>query len=337
MNAAVRLRSREPLGTRSMMERDTPDFLFSLLILLVIGMLPRFVLSTYWRGVLVVALFYALTAMGWNLLGGYAGQFSVAPAAFVLIGMYTSALLVHYRDWSPAASIPMSIVSTGVIGLLLGWICLRLRGPYLALTTIAFAEVVRALIRFSYDVTRGDLGLSVPQLYSESGRLAYYYTFFSVVVLIQVGLYLLVRSRVGLYLKSIRDDEVAASGRGVNVVLWKTFAFALSSVICGLAGGLYVHFIGLASPEMGLIIQSALMIGMAVIGGMGTLGGPLVGALLLQPLSEYVREFGLQHMVIFSLLMILIIRFWRTGLYGFLKRLAERAIYHGQAKASVDG
>lgn len=336
MNAAVRVRSRERLRSRFLVDRDTPDFLFSFLMLLVIGILPRFVLSTYWRGILVVALFYALAAMGWNLLGGYAGQFSVAPAAFVLIGMYTSALLVHYRDWSPAASIPMSVISTGVIGVLLGWLCLRLRGPYLALTTIAFAEVTRGLIRFSYDVTRGDLGLSVPQLYGEGGRLAYYYTFLAVVALVQVGLYLLVRSRVGLYLKSIRDDEVAASGRGVNVVLWKTCAFALSSVICGLAGGLYVHFIGLASPEMGLILQSALIIGMAVIGGMGTLGGPVAGALLLQPLSEYVREFGLQHMVIFSFLMILIIRFWRTGLYGSLKRLAERAIHHGQTKAAVD-
>jgi ABC-type branched-subunit amino acid transport system permease subunit len=228
---------------------DRLDFLISCLLLLVIGVLPYFVRSTYWRGVLVVALFYALTAMGWNLLGGYAGQFSVAPAAFVLIGMYTSALLAHYGNWSPAASSPMAMVSTGVIGLLLGWLCLRLRGPYLALTTIAFA---------------------------------------------------------------------------------------LSSVICGLAGGLYVHFIGLASPEMGLILQSALIIGMAVIGGMGTLGGPLLGAMLLQPLSEYVREFGVQHMVIFSLLMILILRFWRRGLYGSLRQVAEGAIQHGHAKAAVE-
>ena len=109
----------------------------------------------------------------------------------------------------------------------------------------------------------------------------------------------------------------------------------LEVIVSGIAG--QIKGVGLASPEMGLILQSALIIGMAMIGGMGTLGGPLVGALLLQPLSEYVREFGLQHMVIFSLLMILIIRFWRTGLYGSLKRLAERAISHGQAEAAVDG
>ncbi len=322
-------------GRLSHLGRDSRDFLVSCCLLLVVGLLPLLVRSTYWRGVLVVALFYALAAMAWNLLGGYAGQFSVAPGAFVLIGMYTSALLVHSAGWRPAASIPVSLGSTALIGLLLGWLCLRLRGPYLALTTIAFAEVVRALVRFSYGVTRGDLGLSVPRLYEGTDHLPYYYTFLAVVALGQLGLYLVVRSRAGLYLKSIRDDEVAADGRGVNVVLWKTAAFAASSAGCGVAGGLYVHFIGLASPEMGLIMQSALIIGMAVIGGMGTLSGPLLGALFLQPLSEYVREVGVQHMVVFSLLMILVVRFWRSGLYGGLGRLAEAALRHRWIKSAA--
>jgi branched-chain amino acid transport system permease protein len=224
----------------------------------------------------------------------------------------------------------MSVLSTATIGLLLGWICLRLRGPYLALTTIAFAEIIRGVIRFSYDITRGDLGLSVPKLYSSGGgHLAYYYIFLLVVFIVQIVLYFLIKSKIGLYLQSIRDDEMAASGRGVNVVWWKIFSFSLSSLICGLAGGFYVHFIGLASPEMGLIMNSGLIIGMSVIGGMGTLTGPLVGGLILQPLSEYVRQFGVQHMVVFSFLIIVVIRFWRDGLYGSLKNMLERVIYHG--------
>ena len=310
-------------------DKRTLDLIVSLMSLLIIAILPVFLTSAYWQGVIVVALFYALAAIGWNLLGGYTGQFSIASGAFCLIGMYTSALLVHYLDWNPYLGICMSIVSTAIIGLLLGWVCLRLRGPYLALTTIAVAEITRGVIRFSYDITRGDLGLSVPKLYGGVGHMAYYYTFLLVVVVFQILLYFLIKSKIGLYLQSIRDDEVAASGRGVNVVWWKTFAFAVSSLICGVAGGLYVHFIGLASPEMGLIMNSGLIIGMAVIGGMGTLTGPLIGGLILQPLSEYVREFGVQHMVIFSFLIIIVIRFWRTGLYGSLKRTLERVIYHG--------
>ena len=312
-------------------DKRTLDLIVSLMSLLIIAIIPVFLTSAYWQGVIVVALFYALAAIGWNLLGGYTGQFSIAPGAFCLIGMYTSALLVHYLDWNPYLGICMSVVSTAIIGLLLGWVCLRLRGPYLALTTIAVAEITRGVIRFSYDITRGDLGLSVPKLYSGGvGHMAYYYTFLLVVVVFQILLYFLIKSKIGLYLQSIRDDEVAASGRGVNVVWWKTFAFAVSSLICGVAGGLYVHFIGLASPEMGLIMNSGLIIGMAVIGGMGTLTGPLIGGLILQPLSEYVREFGVQHMVIFSFLIIIVIRFWRTGLYGSLKGMLERVIYHGQ-------
>lgn len=330
MNVSVNLRTYWEKSRQVIEEKRALDLILSLMSLLIIAILPIFVTSAYWQGVLVVALYYALAAIGWNLLGGYTGQFSIAPAAFCLIGMYTSALLVHYWGWSPQLGILMSIVSTAIIGLLLGRICLRLRGPYLALTTIAFAEITRGVIRFSYDITRGDLGLSVPTLYGRGGsHLAYYYTFLLVVVIVQILLYLLIRSKIGLYLQSIRDDEVAASGRGVNVVWWKTFAFTLSSLICGLAGGLYVHFIGLASPEMGMIMQSGLIIGMAVIGGMGTLGGPLIGGLILQPLSEYVREFGVQHMVIFGFLIIIVVRFWRAGLYGSLKNMLERVVYHG--------
>ncbi len=330
MNQNINLRTYREKIRQFIEEKRALDLILSLIILLIIALLPFFITSAYWRGILIVALYYALAAMGWNLLGGYTGQFSIAPAAFSLIGMYTSALLVYYWDWAPYQGIIMSVISTGIIGLLLGWICLRLRGPYLALTTIAFAEIIRGVIRFSYDITRGDLGLSVPKLYGGGGsHLAYYYTFLIVVAITQISLYFLIRSKIGLYLQSIRDDEVAASGRGVNVVWWKTFAFVLSSLICGLAGGLYVHFSGLASPEMGLIMQSGLIIGMAVIGGMGTLGGPLIGGLILQPLSEYVREFGVQHMVIFAFLIIIVVRFWRAGLYGSLKNMLEKAIYYG--------
>jgi branched-chain amino acid transport system permease protein len=306
------------------MKRLRIDLYVSLGIFVILALLPLLVSSPYWMGVLVVALYFCLAAMGWNLLGGFTGQFSIAPAAFSMIGMYTSAMLVYYLGWSPIQGIPLSILSTGIIGFFLGWICLRLRGPYLALTTIGFAEIVRGLIRFSYDITRGDLGLSVPKLFPAGGHLAFFYLFLAVVICVQLMLYFVIRSKIGLFLQSIRDDEVAASGRGVDVVWWKTFAFTLSSMICGLAGGLYVHFIGLASPETGLIMQSGLIIGMAVIGGMGTLSGPLIGGLMLQPLSEYVREFGVQHMLIFSLLIILCIRFWREGLFGSVRILLGR-------------
>jgi|DewCreStandDraft_2_1066082.scaffolds.fasta_scaffold00398_3 branched-chain amino acid transport system permease protein len=307
--------------------RQWLDFGFTLAVLAFAALLPLGVKSLYWQGVLTVTLVYALASTGWNFLGGFAGQFSLAPAAFLLIGMYTSALLVSYRGWPPAAGILATLPVTSAIGMALGVLCLRLRGPYLALTTVAFSEITRNLIRFSYNLTRGDLGLSVPTLYGVGeNRLSYYYTILILCTFVVVAVHGCISSRIGLYLRSIRDDELAAAGRGVNTVLWKTLAFTISSSICGLAGGFYVHFIGLASPEMGLLLQAGFIISMAVIGGMGTLGGPLAGALLLYPLSEYVRRFGVQHMVIFSLLMILMIRFWRAGIYGSVLEFFDRRV-----------
>ncbi len=298
------------------------DLSISLLFLGGVALLPLFVTLPYWRSTLIVAMYYTLLSMGWNLLAGYTGQFSMAPAAFSMIGAYTSALLALHNV-SPSLSILGGLGATMAIGCLLGYLCLRLRGPYFALTTLAFAEISRLVIANEYNITRGDLGLSVPPLYETEG-LSYYYTFLMVCLVAQLSLYFLIQSRIGLYLQAIREDEVAAQGRGINVVIWKTMASALSSGLCGLAGALYVHFIQLASPDMGTVLQTGLIISMNVIGGMGTLVGPLMGAFLIQLTAEYVREFGFYHMIVFALLMMIVVRFFREGLYGlFLKG------YHG--------
>ncbi|RMF91423.1 MAG: branched-chain amino acid ABC transporter permease [Nitrospinota bacterium] len=307
---------------RSVKQRRRIDLLISLLFWGGVALLPLFITLPYWRSTLIVAMYYTLLTMGWNLLAGYTGQFSMAPAAFGMIGAYTSALLT-LQEFSPLVGILGGIGVTFGVGWLLGHLCLRLRGPYFALTTLAFAEIVRLVIANEYEITRGDLGLSVPPLY-QGGELPYYYTFLLICLGVQLCLYFLMQSRIGLYLQAIREDEVAAQGRGVDVVKWKTMASALSSALCGLAGALYVHFIQLASPDMGTILQTGLIISMNVIGGMGTLVGPLIGAFLVQVTAEYVREFGFYHMIIFALLMMIVVRFFREGVYGLFLR-----VYHG--------
>jgi branched-chain amino acid transport system permease protein len=195
---------------------------------------------------------------------------------------------------------------------------MRLSGPYLALTTLSFAEIARLAIANSYDFTRGDLGLGVPGLLD--GRVAWFYAFLGTLAAAQLGLMLLLRSPAGLYLESIRDDEVAAASRGVDVVFWKTVAFTLSTALAGLAGALYAHFSELVSPELGLISQSGLVICMVVIGGMGSLSGPLVGAFLVYVLSELLRGIGGVQLIVFALLVILFARFFREGLAGLARR-----------------
>ncbi len=302
--------------------RSIVEFAAALAVLGVVALLPLGVTNDYWRGVLIVSMYFAMLASAWNLLAGYTGQFSLAPAAFAMIGAYTTGLLSHHFGISPAIGIPAAIVVAGGIGLALGRVVMRLRGPYLALTTLSFAEIMRLVIGNSIEITRGDLGLSVPGLLDS--RLGYYYLFLVLLLAIQVGLFLLLRAPGGLYLQAIRDDEVAASSRGVDVVFWKTAAFALSSAVSGLAGALYGHFAQLVSPELGLLGQTGIIVSMVVIGGMGTLVGPLAGAFLVYVLSEYLREFGGYQLVVFALLVVLFARFFREGLWGIARRLVHR-------------
>jgi branched-chain amino acid transport system permease protein len=300
------------------------EFLVSLIILAIVAALPLIVTNDYLRGVVIVSMYFALLAAAWNLLAGYTGQFSLAPAAFAMIGAYTTGLLSYYWNISPPVGIAASILVAGFIGLVLGRIVLRLTGPYLALTTLSFAEIVRLVISNSIDITRGDLGLNVPGLFNN--RLAYYYFILGVLVAVQVGLFLLLRTPAGLYLRAIRDDEIAAAGRGVKVVLWKTNAFAISAAICGLAGALYGHFAQFVSPELGLLGQTGIIISMAVIGGLGTLVGPIGGAFLVYVASEYLRDFGGVQLIIFALLVIIFGRFFREGLWGLAYHGVERAL-----------
>lgn len=304
--------------------RITTEFWWSLAFLGGIALLPLGVSNPYWLGVLIVSMYFALLACGWNLLAGYTGQFSLAPACFAMIGAYTTGLLSYHWNVAPWLGVPAAIVVAAVIGMTLGRIVMRLRGPYLALTTLSFAEIMRLVIGNSYEFTRGDLGLNVPGLFD--ARLAYYYLFLAVLVAVQVGLFLLMRSKAGLYLQAIRDDEIAAASRGVDVVFWKTAAFTLSAAASGLAGALYGHFSQLVSPELGLLLQTGLVICMVVIGGIGSLVGPVVGAFLVYLSSEMLREVGGIQLIVFSLLVIIFARFFREGLWGIAKRvLAQRA------------
>ncbi len=292
------------------------EFIASLALLALVGLLPLGVTNLYWLGVLVVSLYYALQAIGWNLLTGYTGQMNLAPAAFAMVGAYGVGMLSYHFELPPWVGIPVGVAAAALIGLVLGRIVLRLHGAYVALTTLSFAEILRLVVGNSYSLTRGDLGLNVPVLLD--GRLPNYYLMLGAVVVVQVGVYLLLRSRTGLFLQAIRDDEVAAASRGISVVWWKTLAFVLSAAICGLAGTLYAPFAGLISPELGLVLNTGLVISMVVIGGMGTLIGPIAGALLVYVATELLRDVGGYHMVIFALLVILIARFFREGLWGLV-------------------
>jgi branched-chain amino acid transport system permease protein len=306
-------------GERNLWSRRLAlDLRASLGVVAALALVPAFVDSPYWLGVLIVSVYFALLALGWNLLAGFTGQFSLAPAAFAMLGAYTTALLDYHWKVPLALGIPAAIVSTALLGWLLGRVVLRLKGPYLALTTLSFAEIARVVIGNSYVFTRGDQGLNVPALFHS--RVGYYYLFLGVLLAVLAGLYFLMRARAGRFWLAIRDDEIGAESRGIDVVRYKTLAFALSCAICGLAGSLYGTFSQLVSPELGLLLQTGLVISMVVVGGMGSLTGPIVGALIVYLASEWLREVGNIQMIVFSIAVILFARFLRTGLWGLATR-----------------
>ena len=302
--------------------RLATDFRAALVVVALLAAAPIVVTSPYTLGILIVSMYFALLALGWNLLAGFTGQFSLAPAAFAMLGAYGPGLLDYHWQVPPAWGIPAGVAATAILGWLLGRVVLRLRGPYLALTTLSFAEIARVVIGNSYSFTRGDQGLNVPTLMQS--RVGYYYLFLATVLAVLVVLFLLMRAAPGRFWLAIRDDETGAESRGINVVRYKTLAFALSCAICGLAGALYGTFSQLVSPELGLLLQTGLVIAMVVIGGVATLTGPLIGALLVYLASEWMREFGTVQMIVFAALVIVFARFFREGLWGLATRRRAR-------------
>lgn len=311
------------------------EFRMSLVIVVALAAVPLVVSSPYWLGVLIVSLYFAIIATGWNLLAGYAGQFSLAPAAFAMLGAYVPALLSYHWQVPIAVGIPAAVLATAAIGYLLGRIVTRLSGPYLALTTLAFAEVMRLVISNSYEFTRGDQGLNVPGLMES--RVGYYYLFLALLLVVLIGVFAMLRGRAGRFLQAIRDDQLGAQSRGIDVVRWKSIAFAVSAALCGVAGAFYGSFAQLVSPELGLIMQTGIVLAMVVIGGTGTLVGPLIGALLVYLSSEWLRDFGGIQLIVFAALVIVFARFLPDGLWGIAKRLMGARGHARSASAPAGG
>jgi branched-chain amino acid transport system permease protein len=298
------------------------DLICMLLLGFLLCFVPLLGLSDYSLGILIVSLYFAMVAMSWNLLAGYTGQFSMAPAAFAMLGGYVAGLLDYHAHISLWVSVPLAVIGTGLLGAILGTLVLRLKGPYLSLTTLSFGEIARVIITNSNDFTRGDQGLNVPVMIDD--RTTYYYFFIALVMGVGLIIYGLMRSRFGGYLLAIRDDQEGAESRGIAVVQYKLIAFALSCALCGFAGAMYGSFSQLVSPEMGFLQQTGIVISMVVIGGIGSLTGPVIGAIIVYLGSEWLREVGNIQMIVFALIVILFARFFRTGLWGLFLKLLNR-------------
>lgn len=281
------------------------------------------VTSEYHIHILVISLYYVVLAVGWNLLAGYTGQFSLAQHTFAGIGAYTSALLVLRTGIPILGGVVAGAVVAAAIGYGLGSLCLRMRAIYLALATWAFAESVRLLVTVEYQITRGDLGLAAPLLFGTPRAMPYYYLFLGLALVALLTAWQIVHSRIGAYLRAIRDDEEAAATMGVDTFKWKRFAFVISAVFAAVAGAFLGHYIGLLSPTPMKFNEMATIIIMVIAGGLRTFAGPALGAVFIEVLSELLRRWGEIRMVLFAVLVIAVVRLYPAGLVGLLRAAAE--------------
>jgi branched-chain amino acid transport system permease protein len=275
------------------------------------------VTGPYLVHVFTITLYYVILAASWNLLAGYTGQFSLAQQSFAAVGAYTSGLLATRLAAPLYLSIPCGAVAAAGLGWVLGRMVLRLRAIYLAIATWAFAETIHILLTAAYQITRGELGLSVPALYGSLRPVPYYETFLALAAASLFLMYLMVRSPIGFFMRAIRDDELRAQSMGIDTTRVKVLVFTVSSAFAGLAGAFYAHYTIVLSPQMADFSEMAKLIIMVVVGGLGSFAGPLIGAPPVQIALTYLAKYGEWDMVIFALVVIALMRTTTGGIVQF--------------------
>ncbi len=278
------------------------------------------------------ALIWALLAASWDLLSGYTGQVSFGHAGFFALGAYAAATLTKHTGLSAWAGLVGAILAAGAVGILVGFPALRLRGHYLALVTLGFAEILRLIAQNWVSVTGGPFGIydfgTFPGLPPDPFRRQATYLVVLVIVAAAVAIMLAIceRTPASKAFRAIREDEVLAATLGIHTTAYKLLAFGLSSAFAGLAGALYAYFILLVSPTVATPATTSLVIGMAVLGGTGTIWGPVAGALLLYWVNEALRFVGVVYnLVLVGLVIMVFVIFLPRGLAGRTRPARRRS------------
>jgi branched-chain amino acid transport system permease protein len=275
--------------------------------------------SSYWRGILVLCAMNVLLALSLNLVIGYTGQLNLGQSAFFAIGAYVSTILIKDHGWNFWLAGCVAVISAGVVGLVLAAFAVRLRGHYLAIASLGFAVITYQVLVNWENVTQGVRGIYgiLPPV---SGSVNLFYLVSAIALVIYLLMDNLLRSPVGETLRAIREDEVSAASLGVNAALWKAFAFGVGAAIAGLAGLFYPGFVGTLVPDAFNIVESFTMMAMVIVGGMGTMIGPVIGAVLLTFLPELLRGFGEMRLMIYGLALMLVVLFMPGGIVQLVKR-----------------
>ncbi|PZG19019.1 branched-chain amino acid ABC transporter permease [Nonomuraea aridisoli] len=302
----------------------------ALAVLLVLAVYAPFQLAPFYVFQLTMVLVYAVALLGLNLLVGHAGQISLGHGAFFAIGAYTAAILMEREALPYPLTLPVAAAVAFLIGLGLGVPAMRLRGLYLALVTLAIAIFLVPLLKRFEELTGGSMGLTLakPQPPAWTGLAEDQWLYF-IALIVAVGAFLLVasllRSRVGRALHAVRDNEIAAEVMGVRLSFYKTLAFAWSAMLAGVAGSVYTWVIGFVSPDSFTVNLSINLLAGIVVGGLGSLSGPVLGGLFVMFVPSISQDINdAAPGVIFGLLIIAVMYVAPTGLAGLAGRLIKK-------------
>ncbi|WP_337513163.1 branched-chain amino acid ABC transporter permease [Catenibacterium sp.] len=255
------------------------------------------VINSYWQGVLILCGINIILAVSLNLAAGYLGQLTLGHAGFMSVGAYTSALISIYLNLPFIVSLLIGAIAAGIIGLIIGIPVLRLKGDYLCIITLAFNEIIRVIMN-NLEITNGAKGLIGIPLNTNL-----VYVFIAMIITIFV-VYSIVKSRHGRAIISIREDETASELSGIDVGYYKVFAFAVSAIFAGLAGGLYAHYYTVILPKGFDFNKSVEILVMVVLGGMGNLKGSIIAAIVLTVIPELLISFSQYRMLLYAIVLI---------------------------------
>ena len=319
-------------------------------ILIAIGIavliaLPMVVKSSFAVDIFVRILLFAFIGTAWNLMGGYAKQLSLGHAAYFGLGAYTSTILQINYDISPWIGMVAGGVVAAVASLPIGWLCFRLRGPYFTIATIATAQALMLIFLKFRDFAWGAEGTTIPNLGTAplmmqfENKSSYYYVVLGLLLLSLLVTWLIERSWIGNYLVAIGEDEDAAEAIGVNAPKMKRDIYMISAFLTALAGTFYTQYIYFIDPatafSFNISIEAALV---SIVGGIGTLWGPLIGTVLLETTSALLQSWlgstvgGIQ-LTVYSLILMAVILWRPTGLMGMINEVRQRFAARKPAQA----
>lgn len=290
-------------------------------ILLATVLLPLVITDDYVLRILIMSGIFVMLTLSLNLVTGFTGQFCLGWAAFYGIGAYTSALLTMKAGLSFWLAMPLGGLMAALFGLLLGLPTMRLKEIYLAITTLGFGEIIRLIMLNWTDLTRGSMGLPgipAPSIlsYEISSNQAYYYFILVLVLITVAAMRRLIDSRTGRALIAIREDELAAKSMGIDVTAYKMLAFAVGAFFAGLAGSFYAHYTSFIDPHTFSFTESIAILAMAVLGGLGSINGSILGAVILTIVPELLRGIAEYRLIVFGLIMMAVMLLRPQGIFG---------------------